>query len=342
MLTSCTKEGPQGATGLAGKDGQNGTNGKDQNATCTQCHNFSDSLVTKIYQYNASQHATGSTTFEGTRTACAPCHTSQGYVECLTTGSDTTLAPVNDAAPINCRTCHQIHSTYTTMDWSLKPNSTTAWNMRIDKTQSIDLAFDGGSSNLCGRCHQPRTTSPWLDKPTSTTDSLKPTSNRWGPHYGIPGVMLAGKGAFATGTFGSSGHKDIAACKTCHMAAAQGALVGGHTLWMSDDVEGLKNNAGCKTSGCHASLASNSFDVNGKQTEIGGMIHTLKVKLAVANMLDTNTMLLKTGKKYAQKQLAVFWNFKLAYYDKSEGVHNYLYTHDMLQSGIDYFTALGY
>ncbi|MEI7981877.1 MAG: hypothetical protein WCI71_09490 [Bacteroidota bacterium] len=340
MFTSCTKEGPQGPTGPKGNDGTNGTNGKDANATCTQCHNWSDSLVAKIFQYDASKHATGSTTFEGTRTACAPCHTSQGYLEVIESGSDTTLAPVFDGAPINCRTCHKIHQTYTTSDWALQPKATTAWHPKYDPTVTIDLAVDGGSSNLCGRCHQARKTSPWLTNPTSTTDSLKPTSSRWGPHHGTQGLILAGKGAFEVGAaaFGQTDHKGNASCGTCHQAPAQGDLVGGHTLWMANEAEGIENVAACKQ--CHSSATS--FDVGGKQTEIEGMYETLKVKLAVANMLDTNSMLLKTGKKYAQKQLAVFWNFQMIYADRSMGVHNYLYVHDMLQSGIDYFTTLGY
>jgi len=344
MFTGCTKTGPQGPAGANGKDGTNGTNGKDQNATCTQCHIWGDTLVTKIFQYNASKHATGSTTMEGTRTACAPCHTSQGYQECLSTGADTTAAPVYDAAPINCRTCHKIHTTYTSADWGFKDGATSAWHPRYDETQTIDLAADGGKANLCARCHQARSTSPWVTLPTSTTDSLKPTSNRWGPHHGPQGIMLAGKGAFETGpaAFGQSGHKSLVSCATCHMAKAQGNLVGGHTWWMANDANGIDNNVGCKVTGCHPSLAANTFDVNGKQTEIAGMYQTLKVKLAAAKMLDTNTMLLKVGKKYCQKQLAIFWNFSLVEADRSMGVHNYLYTHDMLASGIAYFTALGY
>ena len=338
LFTSCTKEGPQGPAGPAGKDGTNGENGKDANSNCVQCHNWSDSLVTKIFQYDASQHATGSTTFEGTRKACAVCHTSQGYLENIVTNADTTAEAVYDAAPINCRTCHKIHKTYTNADWDL--TITTGFQPMYDKTITIDLAAEGGSSNLCARCHQARKTSPWLTTRTSTTDSLKPTSNRWGPHHGTQGLILAGKGAFEIGAvpFGQTDHKSSLACSSCHQALAQGDLVGGHSLKMRNEEENIQNIAACKN--CHSSATS--FDVGGRQTEIAGMMQTLKVKLAVANMLDTNTMLLKTGKKYPQKQLAVFWNYLMIVEDRSLGVHNYMYTHDMLQSGLDYFSKLGY
>ena len=324
VFTGCTKEGPAG---------------KDANATCTQCHNFNDTIVAKIFQYDASKHASGSTTMEATRNACAPCHSSQGFLECLASGADTTLTGYANAAPINCRTCHKIHETYTASDWALQ--TTASYTLKIDHTISMNFTGDGGTANLCGRCHQARKTSPWLSNPTSDVDSLKPTSNRWGPHHGPQSNILGGKGAFEIGAlpFDDSPHRDLVACNTCHGASAQGNLVGGHTLWMADEAEGIDNVAGCKKSGCHPNATN--FDIDGKQTEIMGMYQQLKVKLAEANMLDTTTMLLKTGKFYSQKQLAVFWNFLLVDADRSFGVHNYKYTHDMLQAGLDYFTAKG-
>ena len=339
MFTSCTKEGPAGANG---KDGTNGNDGKDANATCTQCHNFGDTIVTKIFQYDASKHASGSTTMEGTRTACAPCHTHQGFVEVLGSGLDTTAAPVYDAAPINCRTCHSIHSTYTNGDWALR--TTASWNPKYDPTVTIDLAAKGGSSNLCARCHQVRIASPWLTNPTSTTDNVKATSTRWGPHHGPQGVMLAGKGAFEVGAlpYDNSPHRDVAACVSCHGANAEGNLVGGHTLWVANAAEGIDNIAGCKKAGCHPNATS--FDIDGKQTEIEGLFADLKVKLAVANVLDTlpgsNNMLLKKPlKDLPQKVMAIYWNFQMVYADRSMGVHNYKYTRDMLQAGIDYYNS---
>jgi hypothetical protein len=331
IFTGCTKEGP------AGKDG------KDANATCTQCHNFGDTIVTKIFQYDASKHASGSTTTEGSRTACAPCHTHQGFVEVLASGLDTTAAPFDDAAPINCRTCHNIHTTYTNGDWALR--TTAPFHPRYDPTVTIDLAAAGGSANLCGRCHQARLTSPWITNPTSTTDSLKPTSSRWGPHNGPQSLILAGKGAFEVGAvpFDNSPHRDQVACITCHGATAQGNLVGGHTLWVANKEAGIDKVAGCtKAESCHPNATD--FDIDGKQTEIEGKFNDLKTLLAAAGMLNvdstsSNFMLLRTGKKYAQKDLAIFWNFKMIYADRSMGVHNYKYTRDMLQSGIDYFNT---
>jgi hypothetical protein len=38
--------------------------------------------------------------------------------------------------------------------------------------------------------------------------------------------------------------------------------------------------------------------------------------------------------------LAIYWNFSMVYADRSIGVHNHLYTLDMLTYGIQYFTGL--
>jgi hypothetical protein len=323
ILSSCTKEGPQGPPGT------NGTNGTNAAATCQECHNFSDTIVAKIFQYNASKHASGSTLNEALTAGCAPCHSSQGFEEVLLTGMFNDAAGITDAAPINCRTCHQIHKTYSRSDWSLA--KTTQYRWRFDSTQLVNFTPDGGSANLCGRCHQARPASPGLPNPSSTTDSIAITSSRWGPHHGPQSNMLAAKGAFNDANFGTSPHKDHVGCMGCHGANAQGNYVGGHTLTMTSASTG-DNVAVCKP--CHSSATS--FDIGGDQTAISILFQQLKVKLATINMLDTNTMLIKP-KKYAQADLAVFWNFQLVYADRSMGVHNYQYTSDMLNAGIAHF-----
>ena len=332
ILSSCTKEGPQGASGANGTNGINGTNAA---ATCQECHNFSDTIVAKIFQYNASKHATGSTTTEATRNACAPCHSSQGFEEVNATGQFNTVAGITDAAPINCRTCHQIHKTYTSGDWSLAV--TSPYRMRYDSTVTQNFTPDGGSANLCGRCHQARPASPALTNPSSNTDSINITSNRWGPHHGPQSNMLAGKGAYNDGAFGQPTHADKVGCIGCHGQNAQGNVVGGHSLMMTSSDVG-ENVAVCNRTGCHS--GQTSFDINGDQTDIALKFQTLKNLLGAANMLDTNSMLLKP-KKYSQADLAVFWNFQLVYADRSMGVHNYPYTKALLIAGAAHFNGKG-
>jgi len=339
IFIGCTKEGPQGPAGA------NGSNGKDANATCTLCHTFSDTIVVKVFQYDASKHASASTIAEAARSGCSGCHSHEGFLEKLQTGSTVTQAYA-DAAPINCRTCHLIHSTYTPADWTLR--SVTPVHPYIDTTASIDLSVTtngivDGTSNLCGKCHQARPAVPPLTNPKGT-DTIAITSNRWGPHHGPQFLMLAAKGAYEMGTaaFRTSPHKDKATCHDCHLGTAQGNFVGGHTLTMSSLSTG-DNVAVCKP--CHASIGT-TFDYNGVQTEITTKLNQLKVLLVQNNILDSVNMVLKGSIsatkpfKRPQIQLAIYWNFSMVYADRSMGVHNHLYTLDMLTDGIQYFTGL--
>ena len=165
IFIGCTKEGPQGPAG------PNGTNGKDANATCTNCHNFGDTVIVKIFQYDASKHASASTIIEAARSGCSGCHSHEGFLEKLQTGSTVTQA-YNDAAPINCRTCHLIHNTYSPTDWALRDIEPV--HPYIDTTSSIDLTVTipggtDGTSNLCGKCHQARLASPGSPIPKEPT-----------------------------------------------------------------------------------------------------------------------------------------------------------------------------
>lgn len=346
FLFSCTKEGPQGPPG------NDGTNGTDANSNCIQCHSWNDSLVTRIFQYNSSQHAAGNATWVSPQRECAPCHASQGFTECISTGQFMTSSPVYDAAPVNCRTCHKIHTTYSYLDWQLR--TTVPFRARYDSTVTINLSAIDASSNLCGRCHQATAPNPALTNPTSTFDTVLITSNAWGPHHATQALLLAGKGAYEIGAAPFSqivSHKDNASCSTCHSAYGQGNRVGGHTWKMADynQYPSLQNTLACQQ--CHSGAVD--FNINGKQTEIAGLFQQLKVQLASADILDTipfssSYMLLKgdisviNPKTFPQKTMAVYWNFQLVYADRSNGVHNYPYTRDILQSGIDYFSSLGY
>jgi hypothetical protein len=74
-------------------------------------------ITAKLYQWEHSVHAIGGNNNHNA-TNCAICHTSQGFVERIAKDTNATLATVLDPLPINCYTCHQIHTTYTEADWA--------------------------------------------------------------------------------------------------------------------------------------------------------------------------------------------------------------------------------
>jgi len=75
IFTSCTKEGPQGAPGLTEKMGRRTFSYNPARSVTIS----PTTIVAKIFQYNASRHATGSTLLEASNNHCAPCHSSQGF-----------------------------------------------------------------------------------------------------------------------------------------------------------------------------------------------------------------------------------------------------------------------
>jgi len=119
IMSSC--EGPMGPAGADGADGADGVDGIDASATCIQCHDDNQTIVTRTKQYNNSGHAMGHTSGYTNRSFgpaynCAGCHTSQGFLDNLLGESHVPYANVTQP---NCYTCHKIHDTYTAEDWEL-------------------------------------------------------------------------------------------------------------------------------------------------------------------------------------------------------------------------------
>lgn len=364
FFSSC--EGPAGPAGIAGVNGKDGKDGKDANATCTQCHNSSNIIETKTLQLDNSIHFFGSSVDEASRTSCAPCHSSQGYLDVIANppfynNYSVKNAPSNPSPVGSCYTCHNIHQAYDSTDWSFTGGA--AFNMIIDSTIHLDL---GEKANLCARCHQPRPVSP---RPNLTTPTATMTigSYRFGPHYGAQGAIFAGKGAFefqGSLAYDPGQHAGMA-CADCHMGSASGIYAGGHTFNMVNEESGAQNVAACAT--CHSGLKN--FDKNGKQTEIEGLFAQLESKLdtlldkdgtgAYTGYLDiydpannpdgryknSSTSSFTAAQKTYNTSLpsctitntvaAAVVNFMLINKDNSFGVHNYPYTKALLQNTIE-------
>ncbi len=318
-ITSCVKEGPMGLTGAAGKDG---TNGADANETCKMCHNPAKVDIIST-QFQLSKHDYGEAAFEEAgNTSCAPCHSQEGFkyvvkskVPSSFTLNSTTNKYVNDYASITsaaygelkCATCHSsLHNTYTSSDLpsltTVAPVSMTMWGGK----KEINLAADGGNSNLCVKCHQPRpfsnaltgnvldynllatTTGVVYDgNPVGSTNIIKP-SYRTHTHYGTVGAIYAGTGGveFAgTLPYTSSKHTTAASCIDCHMGAKGGqsdlvGKAGGHTFVAKGNL------TTCNTTGCHSTAitsTSTTLWIN-PRAEIKTLLNTLASKLVISGV----------------------------------------------------------
>lgn len=308
-----------GCAGPAGPAGPAGTNGTDAASTCSDCHNSGMTLVAIQAEYSASGHASGSTALAHEASAsCGGCHTGQG-LPARVDASGTVAPAITDAvaepAPINCRTCHQIHETYTSADWAF---TTTAPVTLI----STGDTYDAGKGNLCAECHQART-----PMPDTTQATFDVTSTHWGSHHGPQSNLVLGVGGY-TGTSSTApspaAHYSMAAdsCVTCHMGEPDGMEAGGHT-WKP-------NVANCVQ--CHSDATS--FDIGGVQTEVQGMLDQLKGLLVAQKMLTANNNSPVPG-TYDSVKAAALYNFLYVDQDRSLGVHNPGYIKKILQAGID-------
>jgi hypothetical protein len=330
-------QGPEGPQGAQGDVGPQGPAGVDANANCTDCHVGDTELFAREVQYEASVHRNGGNFERGGSASCAACHTSEGFVERIAAGTEAPDSGFPNPSPVNCRTCHMIHTTYTRADYELRTTDP------VDLFASDDQV-DFGEGNLCASCHQARAVSP---KPVIDGADVTIASTRYDMHHGPQGNILGGVSLFEfagsmTITGGPNTHGDVArnekGCITCHMATAYGSQAGGHTWNMTYSSHGSveDNIAGCLT--CHSSSLED-FDYHGVQADVEVMMDSLEVLLTNIGIYNTSTGLANLG-TYPANVVAAYLNFLTIEEDRSEGVHNPEYVTAVLNNTIEVVTPL--
>jgi Zn-finger protein len=267
---------------------------------------------------------------------CAVCHTHQGFLERMDTGEWAYSAGrVDDAAPMNCRTCHMIHTTFTAADYAFTADQPVQFRVAdVTYDFSVDTENANNNSNLCAQCHQSRLRDGQMaviDGPDVTF-----TSTHYGPHGSTQGDMAAGIGFYdfeGTNDGGAHAHQTDArtsGCTTCHMA--DGSLyAGGHTFDMGN------NTTGCEV--CHTDVED--FDKFGGQTAVQGMLDELGVLLEASGAAHYDAV---DGEwhpvpgTYPANTVAALWNFFGVINDGSLGVHNPPYIKGLLRGSIDAMT----
>ena len=356
LVTGCEgpagPEGPAGSTGAQGPAGPTGATGPagpagaDATQTCTQCHTNSTDLYAKQVQYANSIHREGGN-FERSTTSCAPCHTHQGFLERIAAGATSTAADILDPAPINCRTCHQIHTTYTNADYALTVDGP---NQMLFNVAQGPVDF-GEIGNLCSQCHQGRALSPM---PVVGGSAVTVTSSRYGYHHGPQAQIVGGVGAFdlsgelpvppaelaASGPM-AHGNPVVNAdvCGTCHMGQAFGEQAGGHTWNMTYFYHGhdVDNIAGCATA-CHTTIED--FDYHDVQTDIAALMEELRVELVRVGIKRDGENWYANAGTWPANVAAAFINYQMFGEDRSLGIHNPAYAMGILQASVDYMKTV--
>lgn len=325
---------------------------------CFNCHNGQLDAIQG--EWANSVHASGENVDYTSRDGsdCVRCHNQEGFLTWIATG---TLAPsTGNSKAIGCFACHNPHENG---DLRLRVTAAT--------TMVTGAVYDVGVSNICARCHQSRET------PAVIVDPYTITSSRFGPHHGPQGDLLISTAGYE-GLPGYSKtetlHRDVlknpfdptedGGCTGCHMNYANthaGYNVGGHS-WNMLDEEGNSLAATCKTSGCHDAGAlaftnptsGEPFDyiltvgaadwdndgiVEGYQTEMEGMLDSLRTLLDLQNIYNPSTGLAVTG-TYPAHLAGAYWNYILIEEDRSLGIHNWEYNKSLIEASIAYVSGL--
>jgi len=312
LVASCAAgEGPTGPQGPQGPPGPQGDSGPSVEASaadlsCTECHNDEPLILSKRLQWDQSVHATGGNYTRGTSASCTGCHSSEGFSARVVAGLDPDEVEegVASPSPQNCRTCHQIHTTYTGADFALE---TTDPVVLYESGETFDM----GLGNLCANCHQPR-----RGFPEAVDGQVEVTSTHWGPHHGMEAAFFLGVGGALVESSPSAHYSVVAeGCPACHMGDERE-----HT--MEADVD--------RCQACHVDLES--FDRNGVQTEIKDAFAEVEALRLAKRLIDEDGHpVLGT---YPEAEAAALWNYIIFYEDTSWGVHNSGFARALLEQAL--------
>lgn len=363
--------GPPGETKVAQLEGF----AKDIN--CGDCHNPDQDTTYQVwarkYQWEQSTHLLGGTYITRNGAPCSGCHTTEGLIQRALANFPEQVPPAGwsvvtdqpNSSPVGCFACHSPHSRG---NFSIRNEaSVVLWSpMEGISDQTIDM----GKGNMCLTCHQPRSTSysPRMKMSMGATDTLKITSSRWYPHYGVQGLMFLGEGKgggfeFPGKSYANSAHSNQTGirengCPTCHMAEPDGES-GGHTFKIAYGDEGDEeyNTNGCLQAGCHTTMNVDEY-IGASALLTGGVgaheyVHTYLDTLG--NLLKAKGILTSSGLVAGNNgtsnasnsnprtfvgsdgllKAGALYNYFFIEHDESGGTHNSMYAIQLLNDSIE-------
>lgn len=279
--------------------------------TCTECHNDTAIITRHKANWETSVHGSGAgLAYAGERTDCAGCHDGAAFSEMIAAGLNFSQVESGNAAPTHqdCRTCHQIHVTYTGDDWALETSDPV-------NLVTSGATFDGGAGNLCANCHQAR---KYLAGFVDPNDSTKYAATaRFNTHYSVQVDVLMGLGDFGVeGTPGAHYTMVENTCVGCHMGDNQV-----HTF--------EPQIASCQT--CHA--GAENFDVGGYLTEFDAKYAELEAALLARGMITAEGATVPGSYDAGPAQALFFYN--LVHEDGSHGIHNPNYFNALMEMALE-------
>jgi len=336
VISACATAGPEGPAGPAGPAGPQGEPGPAAVAadlTCTECHNDTALISSKKANWQESLHGQGVAFIEeGGNKSCAFCHSGATFSQAVAEGKNFSEIESGDANPTHqdCRTCHQIHTTYTGEDWALETDAPVT-------TVTSGATFDGGSGNLCANCHQARRyMANFAAKDAAGVvipGKFTPTA-RFNTHYSVQvdtllGTVDVNEALGVEGKEAAHYSKVEDTCVGCHMGGGETA---NHRF--------LPQVATC--AGCHTD--AESFDVNGAVTAFEEKVKQLHDALIAKGLMTENadgtvSNVLKNADdspvQLDPPQAAALFVYHLIEEDGSDSVHNPAYFNALVDASLE-------
>jgi hypothetical protein len=313
FIAACGAQGEAGPIGPEGPQGEQGPAGPFaalEDVGCTDCHNETSLISGYQQQWSVSVHGTGEAFVRAGRASCAGCHSGGAFSEMIAAGLDPSQVETADAHPSrqDCRTCHEIHTTYTGDDFKLETVAA------VDLYAVEGATYDAGSGNLCVNCHQPRRAFS-----EAVEGMVEVTSTHWGPHHGPQSAFLLGYGGAGLEGKASKHYNEVEdSCVGCHLGENQD-----HTFEPVID----------SCTECHEDVES--FDLNGLQTDVQAKLDKLAAYLESAGLFHDGHPVVGI---YPEDQAMALWNYiAIAFEDKSLGIHNPSYISDLLEISLAVF-----
>lgn len=312
-------QGPEGPAGPAGPQGEPGPAAVAADLSCTECHNDTALISGKKANWQESLHGSGTAFIEeGGNNRCAFCHSGATFSETIAAGGNFSTVESGDADPTHqdCRTCHQIHVTFTGEDWALETDAPVA-------LVTSGATFDGGSGNLCANCHQARRyMANFVAKDAAGNEipGQYTATIRFNTHYSVQVDVLMGLGDFGVeGKPGAHYEKVENTCVGCHMGETAS-----HRF--------APQIAACQE--CHTDVED--FNVNGYLDEFEAKYAELEAALLAKGMISKNedgTFSTVEGTYEAGPAQALFF-YNLVHEDGSEGIHNPVYFEALMENAL--------
>jgi len=298
--------------------------------TCaTQCHTVQPAEWALSQHGTAMERAGGETAFEEEwgGSSCNYCHIAEGFLGKW--DADWPSTPDFEeygAHQVGCGICHDSHDMHT--------------STQLRAQEDIALPYPTGyvisgwnESLMCGNCHRGRRTAANME-----THIYGAGSSHFGEHESPQGDMVEGIGTYEIPGFEvaqtPNQHDGMLTnvCVNCHMRYVEGEggpASSGHTF--QPEIETCQP--------CHS--GATDFNIGGIQDSVAALMDDLQQMI-----LDANPDLAAAGWESATvgdtsittpEQRAAAWAWFFVENDKSFGVHNRDYAHDILQASIDYY-----